>query len=141
MILFSATYSLEEEKDELFYHLFQECPIFNIRPGRNKNNFFWRADSLLCLVALAKNTGDQYHQLYQKKRFQKMKMKYSEDLEKSSNRPIPVFSICKKQKHRQGKRRLKLLLEKVRAKALAMHKSEEILASGRYVLYEMNYWL
>ncbi|MDZ7604300.1 MAG: hypothetical protein U5K79_01655 [Cyclobacteriaceae bacterium] len=45
---------------------------------------------------------------------------------KSLNKPIHAFLICKKQKRRQEKHRLKLSLERVRSRSLATHKPEEL---------------
>jgi hypothetical protein len=51
-------------------------------------------------------------------------MIYSNVLEKYLNKPIPAFSIFKKQKHQAREAQIEAALEKVRSRSLAMHKSE-----------------
>ena len=45
---------------------------------------------------------------------------------KCLNKPIPVSSICKKQKHRQEKHRLKPRWKESEARTMAMQKSDEL---------------
>jgi signal transduction histidine kinase len=119
---FSETYSFEE-KNELFHHLFEHTD-FKYVP-ENQKKFLLESQLATMSVALAKNTGINITS-YSKKSFSENENEILRRFAKVFDQAYTRFLDLQKAEAQAKESQIQLALERVRARTMAMQKSEEL---------------
>ena len=131
---FSATYSFEE-KNDLFHHLFENTD-FKYVPEKQKK-FLLESELATMSVALAKNTGINITS-YTKKTFSEKENEILKRFAKVFEQAYTRFLDLQKAEAQAREAQIEAALEKVRSRAMAMQKSEDLSAAVSTMFDELE---
>jgi signal transduction histidine kinase len=131
---FSATYSFEE-KNDLFHHLFEHTDFKHV-PVHQKQ-FLLETELATMSVALAKNTGINITS-YSRKSFSESENEILKRFAKVFEQAYTRFLDLQKAEEQTREAQIEAALERVRAKAMAMHKSEDLHPAVAVVFDELE---
>jgi signal transduction histidine kinase len=131
---FSKTYSFEE-KNELFHHLFSTTDFRNVPEKQRK--FLLESKAATMNVAIAKNTGIHLTR-YNDKTFSEDDSEILKRFVKVFEQAYTRFLDLQKAEAQAREAEIEASLERVRGKALAMHKTEDINGAVAGVFEELD---
>ncbi len=131
---FTTTFNFEE-KNILWNHLFKHSDFKYIPEARKK--FILEAEAQTTAIAMRKNTGIQLIR-YNSNHFSDQDGKILQRFTKVFEQAYIRFLDLQKAEAQAHEAEIQLALERVRARTMAMHKSEELAESVAYLFKQLN---